>query len=67
MFKAIVDKLRQGWPQISEQTRSVERSPFTTKNQTLESYRVYISPTTWTSSALIQLEQTKSIEKANKT
>jgi len=33
---------------------SIERVLFTTKNQTLRS-TVYISPTTWASSALIQI------------
>ena len=34
----------------------MERNPFSAKNQTLRSYRVYISPTKWASSALIQIE-----------
>ena len=33
-----------------------ERYPFPAKNQTLTSYRVYISPTKWASSALIQIQ-----------
>jgi len=35
---------------------SIESNPFPAKNQTLRSYRVYISLTKWTSSSLIQIE-----------
>jgi len=34
--------------------QSIERNPFSAQNQTLRSYRVYISPTKEASSALIQ-------------
>jgi len=34
----------------------MERNPFSAQNQTLRSYRVYISPTKQASSALIQIE-----------
>jgi len=34
----------------------MERNPISAKNQTRRSYRIYISPTKWASSALIQVE-----------
>jgi len=35
---------------------SMERNPFSAQNQTIRSYRAYISPTKQASSALVQIE-----------
>jgi len=56
----------QKYQLVAVLSMSIERTPFTAKNQTLRSYRVHISPTTSTLSALIQINDSYQIYKRHR-